>query len=173
MRELTQHSIGNEIGKDWRKTESGKVVGAGQWKKKKTFHSPLDCRLDMTKFSVALSGLAPSVTKEDLEELFSPIVSGKRPFWVKMHYNESRRPMGSAEITFPSFQAAKKAVATYDKVPLDNYPMKLRLNDEELMPKKEKIPVFYRISKQRRQQDQPSTSVEQLDQEMEEYMSNK
>merc|ERR1711981_1550924 len=66
--------------KDWRKTESGKVVGAGQWKKKKTFHSPLDCRLDMTKFSVALSGLAPSVTKEDLEELFSPIVSGKRPF---------------------------------------------------------------------------------------------
>merc|ERR1711976_885510 len=74
--------------------------------------------------TILLSGLAPTVTFDDLIELFSMFKD--KPL-VKMHYNHKGVMIGTAEITFNDKISAQKVIQTYDGVPLDKYKMSLTL----------------------------------------------
>ena len=76
--------------------------------------------------SLLLSGLAPTVTFEDLVELFSKDFQEK-PL-IKMHYNHNGNMIGTAEIIFKQERCARHAIELYDNVPLDNYTMSLTMN---------------------------------------------
>ena len=74
------------------------------------------------KCRIKLSGLADTVTWTDLQELFSPFSQGSR-INVKMHYNNTGKFLGSAEIEMPNQTLAEKAVQEYNNVDLDDLTM--------------------------------------------------
>jgi RNA recognition motif-containing protein len=77
--------------------------------------------------NLIVSGLAPTVTLDDLKELFEEF--GGRPL-IKIFHNEAGKPIGSAEVTFTKASQVAEAIKTYNGVPLDGYPLKMRVTTE-------------------------------------------
>ena len=71
--------------------------------------------------SILVTGLAPTVDQEDLENLFKPYGAA-----VKLHYREDGKFYGSAEIIAPSFGVAKQIYSNFNRRELDGYPMNIK-----------------------------------------------
>jgi len=122
--------------------------------------------------SLLLSGLAPTVTFEDLVELFSKDFHEK-PL-IKMHYNHNRNMIGTAEIIFKQERCARHAIELYDNVPLDNYTMSLTMTRPDRRGKwrdthGENGASDFTKYKYKKQREMPNK--EDLDQELDEFMS--
>ena len=131
---------------------------------------------------------------KDLVKLFMPFGGPKTV--IRMHYNAqgiskkkpifevlfrisiSGRPLGSAEVVFPTSHFAKLAYDTYHDVPLDGYPMRMKMENQRLP----KVEANLRLGSRptlglnkaeidhRPQPEEKLPSAEELDVEMDEYM---
>lgn len=71
-----------------------------------------------------ISNLHYGVTKEDLQELFSEMGHLKH---CAVHYDNNRRPTGSAEVIFTRRSEAVQALKRYNNVRLDGKEMKIEV----------------------------------------------
>jgi len=113
--------------------------------------------------SLMLRGLAPSVRFADLVDLFG-VFKEDEPH-IKMHYDHQGNIIGTAEILFKFEKTANDAIRQYDKVPLDGYPMSLGFSK----PSKHSSETAYFYKNKSAGKETPSK--QQLDQEIEQYMS--
>ena len=75
--------------------------------------------------SILVTGLAPTVDQEDLENLFKPYGAA-----VKLHYRDDGKFYGSAEIIAPSFGVAKTIHTNFNRRELDGYPMNIKFTTD-------------------------------------------
>ncbi len=73
---------------------------------------------------MVVSNLAPSVSQQDVKELFSRIGPVKS---ATLNYNEKGQSKGVAQVVFAKVGDAAKAHAEYNNRQLDNKPMKIEL----------------------------------------------
>ncbi|XP_052158871.1 THO complex subunit 4D [Oryza glaberrima] len=87
--------------------------------------------LSVTESSTKLyiSNLHYGVTKEDIQELFSEMGHLKH---CAVHYDNNRRPTGSAEVIFTRRSEAVAALKRYNNVRLDGKPMKIEVIGADL-----------------------------------------
>jgi len=136
------------------------------------------------KYSVLITGLARSVVRSDLEELFCPFAKGGT-IGVKMHFNSHGYFNGSAEVDLPSRENAIQAAETYNKVDLDDSTMTVIVTEQEAKSQDEnngpgcsknfdqRIKRFKETAIQRNKiSSKEFPKVEDLDAEIEEYMGN-
>uniref|UniRef100_A0A0E0LA38 RRM domain-containing protein n=1 Tax=Oryza punctata TaxID=4537 RepID=A0A0E0LA38_ORYPU len=76
-----------------------------------------------------ISNLHYGVTKEDIQELFSEMGHLKH---CAVHYDNNRRPTGSAEVIFTRRSEAVAALKRYNNVRLDGKPMKIEVIGADL-----------------------------------------
>lgn len=115
--------------------------------------------------SLMLRGLAPSVRFPDLVELFS-VFKEDEPH-IKMHYDHQGNIFGTAEILFKFEKTANEAIRQYDKVPLDGYPMSLGFSKPGGRKHSPETAYFWK----NKFAGKETPSQQQLDQEIEQYMS--
>lgn len=123
-------SVGRRI--SWNKTyqkrisedqsKSTRVRKKIEWKKTSE-NGQRETSGDESKSFIVLTGLANSITRQDLEELFGPFVGRKTNLDIKMHYNCAGAVIGSAEVGMPTEKAAQQAAETYNGIDLDGSTM--------------------------------------------------
>ena len=75
--------------------------------------------------SLMLTGLAPTVDQEDLDNLFKSFGAISR-----LHFREDGKMLGSAEVIAPSFSAAKSIYKQFNQRELDSYPMNIKFTTD-------------------------------------------
>jgi len=78
---------------------------------------------------ILVSNLASSVSAEDIDELFRGV--GPLASFPVLHFDNSGKSLGSAEVTFQQRKDAPIAVKKYNGVSLDNKPMRIQLTMNE------------------------------------------
>jgi len=127
---------------------------------------------NITKMHV--SNLDFGVTQGDMKELFSSIGKIKH---VALHYDKNGRSQGTCEIIFERRVDALKAFNQYNGVPLDSRTMQLELMGEPMANQERRDSYRPRRhdrnddSRPRRREPKEQLNAEDLDKELDNYLS--